>query len=93
MASIRAQLIISGRVQGVYFRYSTQEEAARLGGLTGMVRNLKTGDVEVVVEGEENQVGKLIAWCHHGPPGAKVEDVAQQTSEPTGEFSRFMIAY
>ena len=90
MEKIRAHLIISGRVQGVYFRYSTQEAALRLG-LTGWVRNLPNRDVEAVIEGEPDTVEKMVAWCHQGPPASRVDNVSDERSPATGEFARFDI--
>jgi len=92
MAEIRVHLVISGRVQGVFFRYATQEEATRLG-VTGSVRNLKNGSVEVIAEGEEAPVEQLVRWCHKGPPSAQVREVEIENEPPTGEFTRFMITY
>ncbi|MBW1709311.1 MAG: acylphosphatase [Deltaproteobacteria bacterium] len=92
MAKIRARLIISGRVQGVYFRYSTQQEANRLG-LTGWARNLRNGDVEAVFEGDESQVEEMIRWCHQGPAGAVVSQVKEERGPATDEFTRFSITY
>ncbi len=70
----RAHLVVQGRVQGVYFRQSTQVEAERLG-VRGWVRNRRDGSVEVVVEGEPAAVDALVAWCHQGPPMARVDAV------------------
>ena len=66
---MRARLVISGRVQGVYFRASARN-VARAQRLSGWVRNCYDGDVETVVEGEEGAVHAFITWCHDGPPGA-----------------------
>lgn len=65
---------ISGKVQGVWFRASTKEQAVRLQ-LTGWARNLPDGRVEVMVAGEVEQVAKLHEWLKHGPPLADVTDV------------------
>ncbi|MBW2085078.1 MAG: acylphosphatase [Deltaproteobacteria bacterium] len=92
MANIRVRLIISGRVQGVYFRYSTEREASRLG-LSGWVRNLRSGDVEAVIEGEESLVEEMVKWCRHGPPGAMVHEVKEQRGPATGEFTQFKTTY
>jgi len=91
MAKIRVHLKIIGRVQGVWFRGTTQDEARALG-LTGWVRNLYDGSVEVLAEGEEEKVNRLVAWCHKGPPGARVEKVDVQKQEFKGEFRNFSIA-
>ncbi len=88
----RVHIIVSGRVQGVFFRANTQEVAQRLG-LSGYVRNLPDGRVEVVAEGAEEALRKLIEWCHEGPPLARVERVEVRWENPTGEFSGFHIRY
>lgn len=92
MADIRAHLHISGRVQGVFYRYTTEREAGRRG-LTGWVRNLPGGSVEAVVEGPETTVEEMIEWCRQGPPGARVDRVDVRRSQATGEFDGFRIAY
>ncbi|MEO5340185.1 MAG: acylphosphatase [Magnetococcus sp. MYC-9] len=73
-SSTHKNLKIFGRVQGVYYRASTQQEAEQLG-LTGWVKNRADGSVEAEVHGASNAVMALIAWCQHGPPGARVERV------------------
>lgn len=88
----RAHLFISGRVQGVFFRANTRDEARRLG-LFGWVRNLPDGRVEAVVEGEEGKIKELITWCHEGPPGADVRGVEVRWEDFRGEFSDFTIRY
>jgi acylphosphatase len=67
----QVHLIVLGRVQGVFYRASCQEVAQRLG-LTGWVKNLPDGSVEVLAQGEKEKIEKLIEWCKKGPPGAKV---------------------
>lgn len=68
------QAIVSGRVQGVYFRAETQDTARRLG-LCGFVRNLSDGRVEVVAEGEEKALDELLSFLHKGPSLARVYNV------------------
>jgi acylphosphatase len=92
MDNIRARLIIEGRVQGVWFRDSTRNEATRLN-LTGWVKNRFDGSVELVAEGPREEVKKLIEWCHHGPPGARVTMVHEIKEDYTGEFDSFRISY
>lgn len=90
MAKARAHLIISGRVQGVFFRQNTLEEAERLG-LGGWVRNRRDGTVEVVAEGEREKVEELVRWAHHGAPPARVSKVEVLWEQPAGEFERFFV--
>jgi acylphosphatase len=89
---IRANLIVSGKVQGVYFRHNTQIIASRHN-VTGWVRNLEGGQVEVVLEGDETNVDHVIKWCKIGPPGSRVEHVDVQYENYIGEFNRFIINY
>ena len=86
----RAHLYISGRVQGVNFRYYTRQQARSLG-VKGWVRNLIDGRVEAVFEGDGVSVESMVDWCHHGPRGAWVDRVEVQWEDPTGEFSGFEI--
>lgn len=88
----RVHVHISGRVQGVFFRAETQR-AANGFGLTGWVRNRADGSVEALFEGEDDNVNKMLEWCHTGPPAARVTEVLM-TEEPfAGEFNSFSIRY
>ncbi len=80
---IRAHVFVSGRVQGVGYRYSTMDEADRLG-INGWVRNLSDGRVEAVFEGSRTVVEEIISWCHKGPTAAVVKDVTVKYEEPEG---------
>jgi acylphosphatase len=86
----RLHLVISGRVQGVGFRFSAYDEAKELA-LAGYVRNLPTGDVEIVAEGSRENLQLLAAWAHLGPPSAHVTAVREEWSDSTGEFTDFRI--
>jgi acylphosphatase len=88
----RAHVFISGRVQGVNFRWYTQRIAQSLG-LTGWVRNLWDGRVEAIFEGPEAAVRKAVAWCHHGERPARVDDVEVTYGKPTGDFTSFRITW
>lgn len=83
---------VSGRVQGVFFRAVTQETATALN-LTGWVRNMSDGRVEAVFEGEKNNVDKMLAWCHKGPPTSHVEEVLAEEEPYSGIFKDFNIKY
>ncbi len=91
-AAKRVHLRITGRVQGVGFRYSALAEARRLG-VRGWVRNAQDGAVELLAEGDEPYLRRLATWCHAGPPGALVHDVEQHWLPATGEFDDFSIRH
>lgn len=88
----RIRILITGRVQGVFYRAHTHETARKLK-LTGWVRNTPDRKVEVVAEGERPQLEKLIEWCEHGPPLAVVENVAVEWLDATEEFKNFDVSY
>ena len=88
----RVSVIISGRVQGVWFRASTKEKADQLG-ITGWVRNTSDGDVEALFEGDEKIIQEMLDWCHQGPQYARVENVKITKQTPSNGFSGFSIKY
>ena len=83
-------LNITGRVQGVYYRASTVQQAANLG-LTGWVRNCDDGSVEAVAQGPRAKLEELIAWCRVGPPGARVSQVEVRWQTAENSFRAFTI--
>lgn len=92
MAKARAHLLISGRVQGVFYRAFTEEIAMRLG-LKGWVRNTAGGDVEAVFEGERKDIEHAIDLCYKGPPAAHVTGIDVKWEDYTGEFDSFSVKY
>jgi acylphosphatase len=92
MADIRARVLVRGRVQGVSFRAYTQAEANSLG-LKGFVRNLPDRSVEIVAEGDEESLKKLVDWAHKGPSHARVDSCDVEYGDATGEWHDFRIAY
>ena len=90
MSAKRVQLIVRGRVTGVFFRAAAQREARRLG-ITGWVKNRPDGGVEILAEAEEEAVKEMISWAQRGPSAARVEDVDIRWRGYTGEFSDFRI--
>jgi acylphosphatase len=89
---VRAHAIISGRVQGVFFRMETKRAADRLG-VSGWVRNRRDRTVEALFEGRRDQVDTILAWCREGPPHADVHAVNVTWEAYTGEFQKFDITY
>ena len=73
-------IIVKGRVQGVYYRQTTQEKATSLG-ITGTVRNLPDRNVKIMATGEKEQLNKLVAWCRQGPSRAEVASVECKEEE------------
>jgi len=88
--TVRVRLFISGVVQGVSYRASTQEQARRRG-IVGWVKNLDDGRVEAVAQGSKDEVADLIAWCRKGPPAAKVDKVDVTTEEVGDELRGFEV--
>jgi acylphosphatase len=84
MVTTRRRVVVSGRVQGVFFRDSCQRAAAAAG-VSGWVRNRQDGAVEAVFEGEADAVASMVTWCHQGPSHARVDQVEVTTEEPQGE--------
>lgn len=72
-----ARFIVTGRVQGVFFRASTRERALQLG-VAGYAKNRPDGSVEVIVSGSREALDELDGWLHHGPPAARVEAVRRE---------------
>ena len=88
----RAHIFVSGRVQGVFFRAATRDEA-RARGLTGWVRNLPDGRVAALFEGERSAIERMIDWCHEGPPFAAVDEVLVDWQPYQSDLEEFRIAY
>jgi acylphosphatase len=90
VSAARARLRVVGMVQGVFYRQATADEAARLR-LSGTVRNLPDGSVEVVAEGPRDAVEALAAFCRRGPPAARVEAVQVEWEAPAGISGPFRV--
>jgi acylphosphatase len=81
---VRRRVVVSGRVQGVGFRYGIAARARSLG-VGGSVRNLADGTVEAFLEGPRPRVESLVDWCRHGPSGARVDGIEIEEETPVGE--------
>jgi acylphosphatase len=88
----RLTMKVSGKVQGVWFRASTREEALKLG-LSGSVWNNPDGSVGIIAEGEEEQLQRFLAWCRRGPAMARVTDLDCDWQASRHEFEGFTIVY
>ena len=89
---VRARVVISGRVQGVFFRLETKHAADRYG-VFGWVKNQRDGTVAALFEGTKENVDSILEWCKVGPPIAKVHRVDVEWEDYKGEFDRFEITY
>ena len=92
MAVGAVRVVVSGRVQGVWFRAHTERKARELG-LVGWVRNLPDGTVEIEAEGPEEAVAALVAWAWQGSPHSEVTDVASESRPAVGTRQRFETRY
>lgn len=89
---VRAHAIISGRVQGVFFRVETKRAADGFG-VFGWVKNRRDGTVEALFEGDQDRVDAVLAWCKEGPAHARVSDVNVDWEAYAGAFTAFDITY
>jgi acylphosphatase len=92
MAKARLHIQVYGIVQGVFFRSSTEEKAFSLG-ITGWVKNMRDGSVEILAEGEREALEELLAWCKKGPEGSRVDRAEHSWEDFTGEFKSFYVTY
>ncbi len=93
MDVVAVEVVVSGDVQGVFFRAGAASEARRIGGISGWVRNNPDGSVEVIAEGERKALDSLLDWCSHGPAGAAVSGLKHEWLAYSGEFRDFTIKY
>lgn len=88
----RIRIVISGRVQGVFFRAETRKQADKYG-IKGWVRNRRDGRVEALLEGEAFDIDRMVAWCRQGPPLSHVTDVELFEEPYTAEHDQFTITF
>lgn len=89
---VEVHVIVTGRVQGVNYRWALREQA-RARGVRGWVRNRPDGSVEAVLQGPEADVNAILAWMQRGPPGAAVAEVRVQPTEPQERYTGFSIRF
>lgn len=88
----QVHILVSGMVQGVFFRYSTVRQARELG-LTGWVRNLSDGRVEILAQGEKKKLEELLSWSRRGPSGSRVSGIEFFWEEAKLTFTSFKISW
>ena len=88
----RIHIFVTGRVQGVFFRQSTRVMAIK-NNVNGWVRNLDDGRVEIVAEGETQNIDNLVTWCKTGPANSRVDEFELLDEDSTGEFENFDVIY
>lgn len=92
MADIGMHVYVSGQVQGVAFRYTAIRQARSLG-VTGWVKNLHDGRVELLLEGEDSTVRQMVEWCHQGPRAAHVTNVKEEIVPYSGKYHSFDVRF
>ncbi|MDY6931514.1 MAG: acylphosphatase [Halobacteriota archaeon] len=88
----RVHIVVSGKVQGVFFRHHTKEAADELS-LYGWVRNLRNGDVELIAEGYKNDLEQFVEKVRKGSPFAIVRDIKVEWSDYLGEYDRYSVRF
>ena len=92
MKQQRVRLLVSGNVQGVFFRQALKV-VAKKNNVSGWVRNLKDGRVEAVFEGDSKSINSVIEWAHVGPANSRIDDIEVSNEEFKNEFSTFEVLY
>ena len=92
MKQQRVHILVSGKVQGVFFRQALKV-VAKKNNVLGWVRNLKDGCVEAILEGDNKSINSVIEWIHIGPANSRVDDTEVSNEEFKNEFSTFDVLY
>ena len=92
MVQKRVHIFVNGRVQGVFFRQATKVIAIK-NNVTGWVRNLDDGRVEILIEGDDKCVDSVSEWCNIGPANSRVDDIQINNEEYSGELENFEVRY
>ena len=92
MIQKRIHIFVAGRVQGVFFRRSTRVMAIK-NNVNGLVRNLNDGRVEIIAEGETQNIDNLVTWCKTGPANSRVDEFKLLDEDFIGEFENFQVKY
>ena len=92
MIQKRIHIFVAGRVQGVFFRQSTRVMAIK-NNVSGWVRNLDDGRVEIIAEGEKQNIDNFVDWCKTGPANSRVDEFELSEENSTDEFENFEVRY
>ncbi len=92
MEKSSVHILATGKVQGVFFRQATKVVATK-NNVTGWVKNLDSGQVEILLEGYTQNVNAVIDWCHKGPANSRVDEIKINQQEFSGEYSNFQVLY
>ena len=92
MVKQRIHIFLTGKVQGVFFRQATKVVAIK-NNVTGWVKNLENGEVEILLEGDDKNVNSVIDWCRNGPANSRVDEIKIKQEEFSGQYSNFEVLY
>ena len=92
MVEESVHILVTGKVQGVFFRQATKVIAIK-NHVTGWVKNLESGQVEILLEGEDQNVNSIVEWCHNGPANSRVDEIKIEQQKFSGQYSNFEVRY
>ena len=92
MVKSSVHILVTGKVQGVFFRQATKVVAVK-NNVTGWVKNLESGQVEILLEGDAQNVNSVIDWSHNGPANSRVDEIKTKQQEFSGQYSYFNVLY
>ena len=92
MVEESVHILVTGKVQGVFFRQATKVVAVK-NNVTGWVKNLESGQVEILLEGDAQNVNSVIDWCHNGPANSRVDEIKIKQQEFSWQYSNFEVLY
>ena len=90
METVQVRILIEGKLQGINFRYKTQDRAKELG-LVGFVRNLSDGRIEIEVQGNQPDVEKLLEWCQEEPHSSQIKSILYRYDDPNKGYNDFIV--
>ena len=90
MDTVQVRILIEGKLQGMNFRYKTQDRAKTLE-LVGFVRNLSDGRIEIEVQGEQSNVEKLLNWCQEEPHSSQIKSILYRYDKPNKGYTDFIV--